>query len=375
VNLQGPNPSHAVTAYSQLFKNLLDETEMVIFNEERRNGDYLRTENLTRKMEADRMQHMLAQELAAREQTVAALNADRMDLEAQIKALLRSNESLKHELGKILQEQTHTHQHAVELRMQGLDYKAEVERRCDRVLRSIQSRLGFVPAGVMKNVQHLRTLKAPGDPAYDTMRRNAYKEAMGPGGGRPARKAAPITSAPSSVAPSSATPSFSFSNNREPSPSPEHEEPASGSTNEGENDDDECHGTLGELGPGTGTDSSPESDGNGGGSSPSLRASGSRVSQWAEMIYEADGMEAGWNQGTAPADKEDEDVDPRVWSTWDEQLNAHIAATGEEQLWGNKNKKAGSRSNKSSAPGSPKSPKRNKEAAQPSMGRLRYGLR
>ena len=177
--LQGPNPTHEQTAYSKLYDILIEDTSAIVFNQDRADIDTMKLEFLQKTEENNRVQHMLAQELAAKEQNIAVLISDRAELEAQLRAYQRSHESLKTELGKILQEQTHTHQHAVELRMQGLDYKAEVDRRCEKVIKSIQSRMGFVPAGVMKNIQHLRSLKAPGDPAYDVVRKFAYAKGLG----------------------------------------------------------------------------------------------------------------------------------------------------------------------------------------------------
>ncbi len=83
---------------------------------------------------------------------------------------------------------------AVEVRMQGLDYKAEVNRHCGRVLASIQSRMGFIPgitnyltaihaylltlilAGIQKEILYLKVLKAPGDPKYDEVRTSAIAQ-------------------------------------------------------------------------------------------------------------------------------------------------------------------------------------------------------
>ena len=78
--------------------------------------------------------------------------------------------------------------------MQGLDFKAEIDRRCGKVLASISARMGFVPSGILKTIQKLKVLKyfiyfsisidqskiyhlcllkilkAPGDPSYDSAR-------------------------------------------------------------------------------------------------------------------------------------------------------------------------------------------------------------
>jgi hypothetical protein len=62
--------------------------------------------------------------------------------------------------------------------MQGLDFKAEVDRRCSRIIASIQSRMGFVPSGIEKQVAYLKLLKAPGDPAYDHVRGMALEHSV-----------------------------------------------------------------------------------------------------------------------------------------------------------------------------------------------------
>lgn len=349
VHLQGPNPSHRIAAYAQLYTQLLEETEMVIFNEERRNGELLRLEGIQRKMEADRMQHMLAQKLAAKEQTVASLASDRVELEGQVRALLRSNESLKHELGKLLQEQTHTHQHAVELRMQGLDYKAEVERRCERVLRSIQSRMGFIPAGVMKNIQHLRTLKAPGDPAYDTIRRFAYREAFrardAAQAGHAARAANPVRGG--------------MDDDED-----DEDEDEAADNGDGGTPMDDSGGAMETIDIGRLTlesDSPPDKDGLDGGSSPSIRASGGLASKWAEMIYEADGRDAGWSEGGATRKHY---MDNRMWET-----DHNVSAPSSEDLGVDVMKKQGT------VKGGGSRSVEDQRGESPSMGRLRYGSR
>ena len=95
---------------------------------------------------------------------------EREELESEIKSLRRSNDLIKGELEKTLRDQAQTHQLAVELRMQGLDFKAEVDRRCAKVLHSISARIGFIPSGIQQTIQELKLMKAPGDPSYDMAR-------------------------------------------------------------------------------------------------------------------------------------------------------------------------------------------------------------
>jgi len=102
---------------------------------------------------------------------------------------------LQRELDRAIRNQAQTNQMAVEVRMQGLDYKAEVNRHCKRVIASIQSRMGFIPgisfsltrlftyllayslpAGIQKEILYLQVLKAPGDPKYDDVRTSALAQ-------------------------------------------------------------------------------------------------------------------------------------------------------------------------------------------------------
>lgn len=176
INYQGPSPFHRVAAYAQLSTELMNELETMVFSDDNNALFSYKSEQRARQLEANRTHAMLTQDLAIKEQTIASLAADKEELENSNRELMRSNESLKKELEKALRNQAQTHQHAVEVRMQGLDYKAEVDRHCARVLTSIQSRMGFIPAGVQKEILYLKVLKAPGDPSYDEVRMHAYSK-------------------------------------------------------------------------------------------------------------------------------------------------------------------------------------------------------
>jgi hypothetical protein len=71
----------------------------------------------------------------------------------------QTNTSLQLEIEKLLRDRIQTHQNSVELRMQGLDFKAEVDRRCGSILGCVQSRMGFVPSSIEKQVELLKALK------------------------------------------------------------------------------------------------------------------------------------------------------------------------------------------------------------------------
>jgi hypothetical protein len=185
---------HKATAYAQMCRQLVADVETAVFDQNKQRVDTLQQEKIFMKGEAMRVHSLLGRDLALKEQELSRALADRHELEERIKALLRSNESTKNELEKTLRDQARTHQLAVELRfyfvhfppfsfasyfildipcdirMQGLDFKAEVDRRCAKVLASISARMGFVPSGIQQTLMKLKVLKAPGDPAYDAVR-------------------------------------------------------------------------------------------------------------------------------------------------------------------------------------------------------------
>ena len=92
-------------------------------------------------------------------QLIAKLKEQALMLEAANRNLVRSNESIQRELEIAARNQSQTSQFCVELRMQGLDFKAEVDRRTAVVLSSVQSRFGFVPPCIQKQITQLRILK------------------------------------------------------------------------------------------------------------------------------------------------------------------------------------------------------------------------
>lgn len=147
VNYQGHNPLHRVAAYSQMSLDLLSELEKSIFQNDN-NISSIKTESRARQLEATRTYALLTQDVAIKEQTIQSLVSDKSELENENRELKRSNDAIQNELDKALRNQSQTHQHAVEVRMQGLDYKAEVDRHCNRVLSSIQSRMGFIPSSM-----------------------------------------------------------------------------------------------------------------------------------------------------------------------------------------------------------------------------------
>lgn len=159
VNMQGPSPMHRVVALSQLSSELARDVERAIFTDERAVMASVSHEQRVRQEESALAHASFAQELKAKDQVIASLLADRAELESRNSALARKCDAQDKELEKANRNQAQTHQNAVELRMQGLDFKARVDNRCARILASIQSRMGFIPAGIQKQVLYLKVLK------------------------------------------------------------------------------------------------------------------------------------------------------------------------------------------------------------------------
>lgn len=159
INLQGPSPMHRIVALSQLSTSLTRDVEKAIFTDDRAYLANFANEQRVRQEESSIAHAAFAHELATKDQQLASLAADKAELERAGVALGRKCEALEKELEKAARNQAQTHQNAVELRMQGLDFKARVDNRCARILASIQSRMGFIPAGIQKQVLYLKVLK------------------------------------------------------------------------------------------------------------------------------------------------------------------------------------------------------------------------
>ena len=169
----GMSPMHKITAYSYVCRKLISDLETAIFDFNKHHVDLMHQEKLQIQQDSIRVHNILGRTLASREHELERNLTERQELESEIKSLRRSNELIKNELEKTLRDQAQTHQLAVELRMQGLDFKAEVDRRCAKVLHSISSRIGFIPSGIQQTIHELRLMKAPGDPSYDEVRTNS----------------------------------------------------------------------------------------------------------------------------------------------------------------------------------------------------------
>ena len=156
--LQGPNPSHRVSAYAQLLASLTHNLENAVFNIDRRAVTNMKNDNLAVKVEQEQRFAALSEKLARKDQAILAMQAEQASMEFKNKSLIRTVELLSKELEKCNSNLTAAHQRSVEVRMQAIDFKAEVDKRAQRVMRSVHSRVGFVPESIQKQLGLLTAL-------------------------------------------------------------------------------------------------------------------------------------------------------------------------------------------------------------------------
>lgn len=168
------NSTGIITGYIQAARKINQDLEKLVFTDERKQMNHLKQSTASQECNSRIERDALSSELAIKEQTIKALATETTELLKKCEELSQKNEYLTKELEKSKTDQMEKHQCLVELRMQGIDFKSEVNRRSLKVLNSVQTRMGFVPSGVQKQILLLNVLKAPGDPAYDDVRCNGY---------------------------------------------------------------------------------------------------------------------------------------------------------------------------------------------------------
>lgn len=119
----------------------------------------LRDSNQTLRNESSRIQAQLSEDLARRDQRIKDLETEKSILEYKNASLLKTVELLSSELERCTRTLSESQQNYVNLCLQSLQLKGEVDDSCDKVVESISSRIGFVPNNVMKAVIHLKGLK------------------------------------------------------------------------------------------------------------------------------------------------------------------------------------------------------------------------
>lgn len=158
VQLRGPSQNHRITAYSQLLASLTNEVETAVFNVDRRTVTNLKNDQLAVKIQMEQHQTQWHEKIARKDQTILAMQAEHASMDFKNKSLVRTVELLSKELEKCNTSLSNVHQRSVELQMQAIDFKAEVDKRANRVLQSVQSRVGFVPESVQKQLNLLTSL-------------------------------------------------------------------------------------------------------------------------------------------------------------------------------------------------------------------------
>ncbi len=140
--------------------NLLAELELVTINSERsKQFSLLKADNLFLKEEASRLHASLSDNLARKQQWVDSLQAEIEIISYKNKSLLTAINLLEQELDKSKRITSQLGEANINLCMQTLHIKGEIERKAKEILNAVQIRLGFVPNIIRKNVQSLCRLK------------------------------------------------------------------------------------------------------------------------------------------------------------------------------------------------------------------------
>jgi hypothetical protein len=132
-----------MTAYSQLHSILIQQIEYLISNGDKNLLNQYKEKEIYTREESEKMQINLTKEIAKKEQKIIQLENKNTDLSTLNKTLVRKNEILNKEIGKISLSLDTVLQESVEIRLQSLDFKSEIDRRAFRVLKSVHSKLGF----------------------------------------------------------------------------------------------------------------------------------------------------------------------------------------------------------------------------------------
>ena len=174
VKVQGPSGMHKNHALGQLCIKLTNELQREIFTDERA---VQRQKALAASIRLDEQEkaHADAHSVSmAKDQEIVQLKLDLKNANYELERVSRSNQVMEIELESLARAREQFNESAVELRMQGLDFKARVDNRSARVLHAISTRMGFVPEVITKEINVLKSLKAPGDPEYNKMLEKVY---------------------------------------------------------------------------------------------------------------------------------------------------------------------------------------------------------
>ena len=138
---------------------MLNDIEKIIFNDEKSYIQTLKQNEKLNKNETNKIQTQLINEIALKDQIIYNLISEKSNLETTLFKSVKDNEILMLKLENYMNSEAILQQEIIELRLRGLDYKSEVDRRVERVTNSINGRLGYIPNGINKELSYLRILR------------------------------------------------------------------------------------------------------------------------------------------------------------------------------------------------------------------------
>lgn len=149
-----------MTAYAELSSRLLRELELLTIQTTiTQRMCALDEDNSFLKSESIRMHSLLAETTSRKELTIQALQAEKETLEFKNNSLVATVELLNKELEKAKRTNAELQKQNVELYLQGAHMKGEIDRCSEVILNSVETRMGFVPRSVFKNIGHLRKVE------------------------------------------------------------------------------------------------------------------------------------------------------------------------------------------------------------------------
>ena len=157
--INGHSPSHRMTAYAEISNDLAKQLESVVFDQHFDKVMEISHEFKLREEELKQREKATTQEVQVRMDEISNLVKANIELEQDKKAMERVTDMMKKEVEDALHFQVEAQQKLVEVRMQGLDFKAEIDRRVEKVMVSIEGQMGYIPDAVEKQLFYVQILK------------------------------------------------------------------------------------------------------------------------------------------------------------------------------------------------------------------------
>ena len=157
--INGHSPSHRMTAYAEISIDLAKQLESVVFDQHFDKVMEISHEFKLREEELKQREKATSQEVQVRMDEISNLVKANIELEQDKKSMERVTDMMKKEVEDALHFQVEAQQKLVEVRMQGLDFKSEIDRRVEKVMASIESQMGYIPDAVEKQLFYVQILK------------------------------------------------------------------------------------------------------------------------------------------------------------------------------------------------------------------------